>query len=188
MPVKILLVEDDAVDQMAFKRAVQKEQLDYDYKMATSVSDAKAILKSEQFDILLLDFNLGDGTAADIFPSIKDTPFIVATGSGDEAKAIIAMKAGAYDYLVKDPERNYLKTLPYLIDNAIKRKQTERSLHEKEIYLQTVYDKIFEGIVTVSPSGTFESLNISAEAMFGYSQEELIGKSTDILLPDAFFR
>jgi len=41
--IKVLLVEDDKVDQIAFKRLVKNENLFYDYTIAGSVSEAKEI-------------------------------------------------------------------------------------------------------------------------------------------------
>ncbi len=123
--MKVLLIEDDRVDQMAFKRLIKEKGLSYDYSIAGSVSEAKKVLETDKFDIVVADYLLGDGTAFDIFSSIIDIPVILVTGAGDEEVAVNAMKAGAYDYLIKDPERNYLKVLPVTVENSIKRKQAE---------------------------------------------------------------
>jgi signal transduction histidine kinase len=122
---RVLLIEDDKVDQMAFKRLVEGENLPYDYTIAGSVSEARKILDSEKLDIVITDYLLGDGTAFDVFDFIIDTPIIFVTGFGNEETAVRAMKAGAYDYLIKDPERNYLKILPVTVENAIRRKKAE---------------------------------------------------------------
>jgi two-component sensor histidine kinase len=127
---RILLVEDDRVDQAAFKRLVKKEGLPYDYAIAGSVSETKKILSSEEFDIVVTDYLLGDGTAFDIFNFISDTPVIFVTGAGDEEIAVKAMKAGAYDYLIKDHERNYLKVLSLTVENALRSKKNEELLKE----------------------------------------------------------
>ncbi len=71
---KILLIEDDKVDQMAFKRLVQNEGLPYDYTIAGSVAEAGSILGSERFDFVITDYRLGDGTAFDILHLVKNTP------------------------------------------------------------------------------------------------------------------
>src|SRR4030043_96849 len=62
---KVLLIEDDGLDQMAFKRFLEDEKLLYDYKIADSVSEAQSMLDSEKFDIIVSDYSLGDGTALD---------------------------------------------------------------------------------------------------------------------------
>jgi len=41
---KILLVEDDEIDQMAFKRSIEERNLLYNCTMAGSVSEAETIL------------------------------------------------------------------------------------------------------------------------------------------------
>ncbi len=107
-----LLVEDDLVDQMAFKRFFKKESSVFDYQIAGSVKEATEILEENEFDIILSDYNLGDGTAFDIIENANNTPVVIATGVGDEEIAVKAMKKGASDYLIKDEERTYLKMLP----------------------------------------------------------------------------
>src|SRR4030042_4758461 len=99
---KILLIEDNELDQMAFKRYVNSNAIPYDCTVSGSVSQARQALSSNQFDIIITDHSLGDGTAFDILESAKNTPVIVVTGAGDEETAIKKRKAGAYDYLVKD--------------------------------------------------------------------------------------
>jgi len=140
---KVLLVEDDKTDQTAFQRLVEDENLLYDCTIAVSVSEAKSILSADNFDIVIIDYLLGDGTAFDVFDSVKDTPIIITTGAGDEDVAVRAMKAGAYDYLIKDHQCNYLKVLPVSIENVVKHKKTEDKLKE--------YDRLkSELAVTVS--------------------------------------
>ena len=123
--IKVLVIEDDIVDQMAFKRLVSGENLPYDYILAGSISEAKGLLESDFVDIIIADYLLGDGTAFDILELNTEKPVIITTGAGDEEIAVRAMKAGAYDYLIKDQERNYLKVLPVTIEKAIRQKKVE---------------------------------------------------------------
>lgn len=109
---KVLLIEDNKIDRMAFKRLVRDENLPYDYLIAGCVSEAQGILSSNKFDVAIIDYLPGDGTGFDLLDSIADTPVISATGAGNEELAVKAMKAGACDYLIKDFRRNYLKALP----------------------------------------------------------------------------
>ena len=41
---KILLIEDDKLDQAAFERLVQEQELPYDYTIAGSASEAQSVL------------------------------------------------------------------------------------------------------------------------------------------------
>jgi len=109
--IRLLLIEDDKVDQMAFERYVKNKELPYDYTIAGSVAEADKIIKSIRFDVIISDYSLGDGTSFELFDQFNDLPVIVTTGVGNEEVAVEAMKLGACDYLIKDSEGNYLKTL-----------------------------------------------------------------------------
>ena len=69
---KILLIEDDKLDQMAFRRFVTNENIPYDFVINSSILQAKETLKNEKFDVIVTDYSLGDGTALDILDFIKD--------------------------------------------------------------------------------------------------------------------
>lgn len=133
---RILVVDDDNVDRMAFERFARAEKLSYDYIFAGSVKEANEVLEKEKFDAVLLDYMLGDGTAFDLFDKMGGSPFILITGTGDEEIAVKAMKSGAYDYLMKDVEGRYLKTLPLTVENAIKRKRAEEELIKYREHLE----------------------------------------------------
>jgi DNA-binding NtrC family response regulator len=128
--VRVLLIEDDKIDQKAFERMVKKENLPYDCRIAGSISQAKRILgTNEHFDAIIMDFRLSDGCAFDILGTyLIEPPVIFVTGAGDEETAVKALKSGVSDYVIKDHERNYIKTLPSAIENAIHRKNTDRGL------------------------------------------------------------
>ena len=128
---RILLIEDDKLDQMAFERLVKKQQLPYDYKIAGSLAQAKSILASDKFDIVIVDCFLGDGTAYDVLDLIKDTPVIFVSGEEDEEISVKAKKAGASDYMIKDVQRNYLKVLPQVIKKALSHKDDEDATKTK---------------------------------------------------------
>ncbi len=129
--IRILLIEDDLVDRMAFERFVDRSGLPYLYACADSVSAARAFLTTKDFDVVVMDYLLGDGTAFDLFGLVpSDVPIVIVTGGSDAEIAVQAMKAGAADYLLKDREGHYLKTLPITVDNAIKAKRAEKELRQ----------------------------------------------------------
>lgn len=194
---RVLLVEDDEVDRMVFEAAVRKGNLPYDYQLAGSVSEASEVLEREKFDIVIVDYRLGDGTAFDVFGILKDTPTIFTTGAGDEETAIKAMKAGAYDYLVKDPKRDYLRVLPGVIRNAVNHKinedelkkyhenlerlvkeRTEQLAEEKEL-LSVTLSSMSDGVIAVDVNKQIILFNRIAEQLTGWSFAELHGKRVD---------
>lgn len=162
---KILLVEDDKIDQMAFKWLIQEEDLPYDCTVASSISEAQSVLKSEQFDVIVSDYMFGDGTAFDVFRLIKDTPVIVTTGAGDEEIAVRALKAGACDYLIKDPGRTYLKAIPITIEHALKHRKLEEILDQKQKNLEAIFDAVPVGMLLVDENVTVKRVNDAIRQM-----------------------
>ena len=135
---RLLLVEDDPVDRMALKRLLKKERLAFQTSIADSLARAKEILATEYFDVVVADYRLGDGTALDLFGLVHGAPVIVVTGGGDEAVAIQAMKAGAFDYLIKDREHNYLNFLPVVVQQAINHRETEQRIRRNHDMQSTI--------------------------------------------------
>lgn len=174
---RILLVEDDKLDQMAFERLVQQEELPYDYRIAASVSDARQMLKSHEFDIVISDYSLGDGTALDILAMVKNIPVVFVTGAGDEEVAVNAYKSGAYDYLIKDFERKYLKMLPITVENVIKHKQTEQQMHLLSAAVMFTSESIY--ITDLEDRIVF--VNKAFCKTYGYGEDEVIGSNSHIL-------
>lgn len=121
--LRILYMEDDPVTARVVQAKLQK--LGFEVSLAGDGGEGLARLQEEEFDIILVDKNMpvydglevirivcsgGDETA--VAP-------IMLTASGDEEAAVEAMKLGAADYLVKDPQGQYLALLPTVIEQAL---------------------------------------------------------------------
>ena len=174
---KILLIEDDKLDQMAFKRMVQEQELSYDCTIAGSVSQAKEQLSASVFDVIISDYSLGDGTAFDILGLAKSTPVILVTGAGNEEVAAKAWRDGAYDYLLKDHDRNYLKTVTITVENAIKHRRLENRLQLLSHAIVSTDDSVY--ITNLENEITF--VNRAFCETYGYTEEEIIGKDCNVL-------
>ena len=143
--LKLLLVEDNLVDQMAFRRHVRLLNLPYDCTIVESIAAACELLAETQFDIVVTDYTLGDGTAEELLAHVTNAPAVAVTGSGDEHIAVQIMKAGVYDYLVKDPQGRHLVALPAVVDKAIQRWRAEQELkHYRERLEQLVEERTAE--------------------------------------------
>jgi len=177
MKTKILYIEDDKVDQKAFERLIKNKELPYEFFLAETVKEAKSRIESGKFDIAIMDYKLGDGTAFDIFDDIGDIPFVMLTGSGDEEVAVKAMKAGARDYLIKDPDRNYLKVLPVIMSNALKHAQEEKLF---SMLSHAVMD-IKDGVFFTDMEDKIIYVNDAFCRTYGYHENEILGKNASIL-------
>jgi len=173
---RVLLIEDDRIAQLMFERFVSQEALAYDCTIAGSVAEAQNILSRKQFDIIVSDYSLGDGTALDILNSVKNIPVILTTGAADERVAIKAWRAGAYDYLPKDMDANYIKAIPKAIENAIKRKQVEDALDRKQKDLEAIFNAAPVGMLLVDAEMTVTRANNTFRQMLHREYKDIIGR------------
>jgi len=171
-----LLIEDNDLDQMAFKRFMKSDKQPFDYKVSSSVSEAEKILDCEKFDIIVCDYSLGDGTALDILEHVKNTPIILTTGLSDEQVAIEAWRAGAYDYLPKDQDCNYLRALPKAIENAISRKKIEDALDRKQKNLEAIFDAAPVGMLLVDENMMVTRVNDAIRQMLHRDYPQIINR------------
>lgn len=174
---RILLIEDNRLDQMAFKRFVDDNAIPYDYTIVGSVAETKDVLSNSQFDIIIADHSLGDGTALDVLQSAGSTPVIVVTGAGDEETAVTTWKAGAYDYLVKDINHSYLRAIPITVENAIKHKMMEEKVQLLSGAVMSTQDSVY----ITDIQGTIVFVNKAFCRTYKYREEEIVGQNGNIL-------
>ncbi len=129
--IRILFVEDDEIDVIAFKRFMDtfsSSNDNYQYEIATSLKEAAAKSRANYYDIAVSDYSLPDGNGIEVVESLKPLPVIIVTGTADQDIASEAMKNGAYDYLVKSRNGSHLKNIPITIDKTLKRIKDEKEL------------------------------------------------------------
>jgi len=190
--ISVLLIEDDRVDQMAFKRMIDDENMPYKYTIAGSLKEGMSYILENSYDIIIADYQLGDGTAFEIFDYVNNAPIIIATGVGDEVIAVKAMKMGAYDYIIKDSDRNYLQLLPITIDKAIqfkkidlKHKKAEKGSVENRKKFEAVFRSNPEPTVYLNNENRVLDINPRFIELFGFELKEIQGKNiNDVLVPD----
>ncbi|MCF8256473.1 MAG: response regulator [Flavobacteriales bacterium] len=187
--ITIFLAEDDEIDRMAFERFVKKNALPYRYVTADSIRQGREVLANTVIDVAVVDYSLKDGTGMELLDVIADrVPVIFVTGHGNQKVAVEAMKAGVYDYLIKDADRNYLQLLPVTIDNAIDHRRTEERLRQLESEKQRLLwmvSKTENAMAIASRDGRVEWVNEGFERLSGWQADDVIGTFGDMLLDDS---
>ena len=183
----ILIIEDDEIlNQLITKKL---DRLGYDFKVTKTISQGQHLLKEQTFDLLLLDYNLPDGTIEDLIKSQNRNlpPFIIMTANGNQKLAVEMMKLGAKDYLVKD--ENFIELLPSVINEAFKDiilaerlAQANQKLREKEREYQFLFENTGVAIVIVDKYNQIKLANKEMEKLTKYTEGELETKNLFDLL------
>jgi sigma-B regulation protein RsbU (phosphoserine phosphatase) len=116
-------MEDDPVTARVVQARLEK--IGFVVSLAGDGGEGLARLQEEDFDIILVDKNMPVHDGLEVIRIVcsggDETTVspIMLTASGDEAAAVEAMKLGAADYLVKDPQGQYLALLPTVIEQSL---------------------------------------------------------------------
>jgi len=101
--MRVLIVEDEPEMVSALTKAFEKEGLIAD--AVTSLGQARAVIKSDVHDLILLDRQLPDGDGASLVSFVRkinaDIPVIFLTGKSGISERIQGLDLGADDYLIK---------------------------------------------------------------------------------------
>jgi two-component system KDP operon response regulator KdpE len=108
---KILVVDDERTVRLMLETALRAQG----YRVQTAANGQSALeqVEQEEFDLLLLDLQLGDSDGIEVLQNVKDrwpdTEVILLTAHGSVNSAIAALRYGAYDYLLKPAQVNDIR-------------------------------------------------------------------------------
>ncbi|MFZ3290298.1 MAG: response regulator, partial [Telluria sp.] len=100
---RILVVDDEADLRELLDITLVKMGLDVD--CAATLGEARAFLAGAEYALVLTDMRLPDGLGLELVREVaaagKGTPIAVVTAYGSADNAVVALKAGAFDYVSK---------------------------------------------------------------------------------------
>jgi PAS domain S-box-containing protein len=148
---------------------------------APTFQDALNAIGQTEYDVLLVDYRLGEHTGLDLIHEARrrhcTTPVVVLTGLGDRALDQQAMRSGAADYLVKG------QLDPPLLGRTLRHAAQRHEVGQAAARLAAVVESSSDAIYTVGRDGTVETWNPAAERIYGYGAAEMIGEPVLHLAP-----
>ncbi len=128
----VLIVEDSK--SVATAHAYSLWELGHTVTFAYSAREARDYFLTTHHDVVLLDFDLPDGTGLEVFRTLQQVDptvcVIMVTGKGNECLAAQILKEGAKDYLTKSSE--LMNLLPEVVDRVLKERAIQLQLQIKE--------------------------------------------------------
>jgi PAS domain S-box-containing protein len=135
-PIRVLTVEDLPTDAELAERELQKELGQCEFRRVETREGFLQALDAFHPELIVSDFKLPqfDGLAALELARelVPDVPFIMLTGSMNEDTAVDCMKAGAWDYVIKE----HVKRLGAAAKGALELQRTRRDRREAELSLR----------------------------------------------------
>ncbi len=183
--LRLLIIDDDEVDRMAFRRTLKQAEITADVDEASSKTTGMTLLRENVFDCVFLDYQLPDGDGLSLLHDLNiesiEAPVVMMTGQGNEELVVEMLHAGALDYL---PKANMTpKNLARIVCN-VKRvvkaeaanRSAQSSLAEIGARLQYLMDNSPAIIYGATPTGDFKITFVSENLrhVLGYEPQEIL--------------
>lgn len=101
--MRLLLVEDEEMLGSALQQGLINDNYPTDW--VTTAANAKVALRQDDYDLLLLDIKLPDGSGLDLLQTLRSQgealPILIITARDSVTQRIEGLNLGADDYMVK---------------------------------------------------------------------------------------
>jgi PAS domain S-box-containing protein len=166
---KILLVDDEEVIRLSFKRELRDF---YDVTLASSYTEALAFLSEKQFDLLITDLVMPGLNGLELLKNVKmhspEMYVIIITAYGEIGAVIEALRAGADDFLLKPCD---VEELLLRIDKTFER----QDVFKKAKICEKIFQATEDLIVQVDENGSYLTANRAYLEAYDKSDEDLLG-------------
>lgn len=174
---RILVVEDESVAAWYLQEAL--ENLGHQV-VANAMSGEEALEEVDQTqpDLVLMDIRIqGDIDGIGVAQQIRsrfDIPVVYLTAHADDSTLKRAIATNPFGYLVKPFQEREVHTT---IEIALRRHQLEKRSEDTKQWFVNTFDSIDNATIATDRNGNITFMNPAAEALTGWSQQEVIGKA-----------
>lgn len=152
----LLIIEDDTTFAQLLDVFLTKNQ--HQVETVVNVQQSNKILDQKEFDLLLIDYRLPDGTGLDVLTKVREkgivVPVIIMTSFNDVRTAVKSIQLGAFDYITKPVNPDELLMI---INNSLLKKESKNKLQVEEPSdfikgKSAIADKLYTHIDLVAPT------------------------------------
>jgi len=142
-------------------------------------------INKNDYDSIISDYQMSGMDGLDFLREIRargiNIPFIMFTGRGREEVAIKALNLGANNYIQKGGNpRVQFELLADVIDQEVRLYRGEKA----RFNLASIVESSQNAIISKDLDGYIKSWNKGAEQIYGYTEDEVIGKHISIITPE----
>ncbi len=194
--LRVLLVEDSADDAALVERELHKGGYGVKSQRVETAETMRAALEGQTWDVIISDYKLPHFSGPEALEVLRasglDLPFILVSGTIGEEAAVVVMKAGAHDYLMKGKLTRLAAVVKRELCDAETRrefKRAEEALRESEQRFRSLYDSMSEGValheLLYDPAGKaidyrMLAVNPAYETITGLMADQVLGREATV--------
>ncbi|RZL50536.1 MAG: sigma-54-dependent Fis family transcriptional regulator [Pedobacter sp.] len=147
---QILIVEDDTTFAQIIEGFLSKNS--YAVETAADLNEAFKLVDKQDYELLLIDYRLPDGTGLDLLKHVRDkgltVPIIIMTSFNDVRTAVKSIQLGAFDYITKPINPDEL----LMVVSGLLTKKEKSNTEDKDFIKgkSAVADRLYEHIDLVA--------------------------------------
>ena len=175
--LRVLLVEDSEIDAELLVRELQRFGYAPAWERVDTPEALQAALVRQPWDLVLADYAMPRFSGLDALELVKasglELPFILVSGTIGEETAVAAMRAGAYDYLLKDR----LTRLGAAVRRSLQEAEQRRARRQAEDRLRLLFHAVEQSpaVITITDAaGNIEYVNPRFTALTGYTLDMVL--------------
>jgi two-component system sensor histidine kinase EvgS len=138
-PLRVLIIEDSENDALLLLRELKRAGYEPVHERVYTALDMNTALEKQYWDVIISDFVMPQFSGLEALKLVQgkrlDIPFIITSGKISDDTAVISMKAGAADYIMKDNLTRLGPAIERELQEKLvrgEREKTSRSLKERE--------------------------------------------------------
>jgi two-component system sensor histidine kinase/response regulator len=133
----VLIVDDDPALLQALPEALKLRMADLTVHTCGSAADALARIAEVDYDVVVTDIKMPGMDGLELLAEVRarrpDTPTLMITGHGEHDLAVRALRGGAYDFIQKPIDRDYVVAS---LNRAIQVRQLSRRVRDQQLALE----------------------------------------------------
>jgi PAS domain S-box-containing protein len=188
-PLRALVVEDSEDDALLLLRELRREYEVEHHRVQTLGAMEEALAGS--WDVVLSDYKMPRFGAPEALALVQEmcpeTPFFVVSGKVGEDVAADLMKAGAYDYVMKD---NLARLCPAVkrslqeVEARREKRRAEKKLRASEARLRALFRAMTDVILVYDREGRYLEVAPPDRSLLYKPPAELLGKTVGEVFPE----
>ena len=183
LPVKILVVDDDATARLLMRAALRKAG--YEVSLASGGKEALSQFQADTFDMVMLDVDMPDMNGYEVCAALRQQsaallPVLMVTGMDDVASVESAFNAGATDFISKPINWGLIgHRVKYLLKSRDALKELAAANLRTNAILKAIPDLLFE----IDGDGRFVSYHSPKTDLLVAPAEVFLGKTVLEVMP-----